>query len=86
MASYDVRLSNKAQKALESLELKLATRIIAALEILATNPMPRNSNKLHGSENTHRLRIGDYRVIYEMRSSALIIFVIRIGHRRDTYR
>lgn len=39
-----------------------------------------------GSENVYRIRVGDYRVIYEMHDEILVIFVIRIGHRRDIYR
>ena len=39
-----------------------------------------------GSENVYRIRVGDYRVIYEMHDEILVIFVIRIGHRKDIYR
>ncbi len=86
MASYEIRFSKESVKTLESLETKLALRIAEAIEKLATIPKPPGCRKMVGSEKDFRFRVAGYRVTYQIRSSVLMIFVIRIGHRRDIYR
>ncbi len=87
MASYEVKLSSSARKELASLGTKHDRgQIVAALQGLASNPRPVGSVKLAGSDRTYRIRIGDYRVIYEVLDAVLLVDVIRIGHRRDVYR
>ena len=86
MNPYQVRFSKESHKALNSLEAKLAMRIANAIKKLATDPRPQGCRKMVGSENDYRIRIGDYRVIYKIKSSVLMIFVIRIAHRKDIYR
>ena len=53
---------------------------------LAENPRPEGMEKLTGRENRYRLRVGDYRIVYSIADEALIVMVIRIGHRREVYR
>jgi mRNA interferase RelE/StbE len=53
---------------------------------LADDPRPHGSEKLKGSRDQYRLRVGTYRVIYEIRDDRLIVLVLRIGHRKDVYR
>ena len=86
MNPYQVRFSKESHKALASLDAKLAMRIANAIKKLATEPKPPGCRKMVGSENDYRIRVGDYRVIYKIKSSVLMIFVIRIGHRKDIYR
>ena len=57
-----------------------------AVEKLVTNPYPSGSKKLMGSESIYRIRVGDYRIIYNIQSSVLTIEVIKVGHRREVYR
>jgi mRNA interferase RelE/StbE len=59
-------------------------RIIAAVRNLAEEPMPSGVKKLTGRE-AWRIRVGDYRIIYEIQDQALIVLVVSIGHRRDIY-
>ncbi len=59
--------------------------MIQAIDELAENPRPRNSRKLRGKEGW-RIRIGDYRAIYEIDDEAREVLVLDIGHRRDIYR
>ena len=61
-------------------------RVIEAVEHLANEPLPHGSQKLSGSERTYRIRIGDYRVIYEVLTEARIIEIQRVRHRKDVYR
>jgi mRNA interferase RelE/StbE len=60
-------------------------RILEAVEQLSTDPYPSGVRKLVGSEHTYRIRVGDYRIIYSILASALLIEIIRVGHRRDVY-
>lgn len=86
MASCEIRWRSSTKKDLRSLPPLEVARIIAAVEKLAEEPLPHGSQKLTGSEHTHRIRIGDYRVIYEILHDAKIVEVQRVRHRKDVYR
>ena len=60
--------------------------MIEAMESLADDPMPVGGKKLVGSDHTYRIRVGDYRIVYDIQNARLIVFVIRVRHRRDVYR
>ena len=85
-STYAVALSRRAQRALGSLQRKDQQRIRAAIELLADNPRPPNCIALAGEDNVYRVRVGDFRILYEVFDQRLIIHVVRIGHRRDVYR
>ena len=61
-------------------------RLIKAIESLSNDPFPPQHRKLHGSEIEYRIRIGDYRVIYSVDTSARIVMVFHIRHRKVAYR
>lgn len=86
MASYKLEIKAAARKDLARLQPSIATRIAEAIENLADEPHPAGSRNLKGFEYRYRIRVGDYRVIYEIRNSILTVFIIRIGHRKDIYR
>ncbi len=83
---YELLLSTHAQRDLRRLSAALAARIIAAIRGLARNPRPRGSRKLAGSDRDYRLRIGDYRVIYEVDDAQHVVRVMYVRHRSDAYR
>lgn len=82
---YQVVLSNAATKQLRKLPIQIAQRIQAQLFELENDPRPTGCKKLVGVE-AWRIRIGDYRVIYEIYDNVLIISVIEIGHRKEIYK
>jgi mRNA interferase RelE/StbE len=86
MASYLVEIARSAAKDLRRIDREWIPRIVAAIETLEADPRPAGSKKLVGSDRTYRLRIGDYRVIYDIHNDTLIVLVVRIRHRRDAYR
>jgi mRNA interferase RelE/StbE len=86
MASYKVEWKNSAYKELQKLPRPIITRVVAAVSVLANEPLPHGVKKLVGSEFSYRIRIGDYRVVYEVFESRLIIEIIRLRHRKDVYR
>jgi mRNA interferase RelE/StbE len=85
MADYRVVLSRSTRKELEGLPEKIADRIVRQLEALSRLPRPSGCLKLRGASQW-RIRVGDYRVIYEIDDSARLIEIGYIRHRKDVYR
>ncbi len=86
MASYRIEWKSSAQKELRKLPSDIISKIVAEVESLGETPFPPGYRKLVGSEQTWRIRIGNYRVIYNVLPSILIIEVVRVAHRKDVYR
>jgi mRNA interferase RelE/StbE len=82
---YQVILSNAANKQLRKLPIQIALRIQAQLLELENDPRPLGCKKLINTE-AWRIRIGDYRVIYEIKDTILMVSVIEIGHRKEIYK
>ncbi|MFH1985228.1 MAG: type II toxin-antitoxin system RelE/ParE family toxin [Pseudomonadota bacterium] len=86
MASFEIRWKRSAAKELKKLPKSAIERIMSAAETLMNDPVPAASVKLSGAEHTYRIRVGNYRIIYNVLNRILTIEVIRVGHRRDVYR
>ena len=86
MARYAVELSRGAAKALRALDRRVQVRIVARLRELAESPRPHDAKKLQGEVGVYRVREGDYRILYEIFDKRLLIYVLKIGHRREVYR
>ena len=82
---FQIILPKSVQKELNRLPDEIANRILARLAGLETNPRPADVKKLKGRE-AWRIRVGDYRLIYEIHDRVLQIIVITVGHRREIYR
>lgn len=85
MASYRLSLTASAEKELQRLPAKTVARIAVRVERLASVPRPPGCKKLVGGDKEWRIRIGDYRVVYEIDDAAKTVDVTRIAHRRDVY-
>jgi mRNA interferase RelE/StbE len=86
MALYKIRWRRGAVKAVKKIDRKFIPKILKAIEDLAENPMPVNHKKMVGTFHSYRIRVGEYRVVYEVIDDELIIEVVRLGHRKDVYR
>jgi len=84
--AYRIEFKPSAAKEFSQLPKNIQKRIAAKVNTLADNPRPRGVEKLEGRENRYRIRVGDYRVIYEIHDEVLLVLVVRIGHRREVYR
>ena len=85
--SYTVDFSKKAEKYLRAVSDKsLYRRFRSALDSLSANPRPPDCTKLQGASDLYRIRVGDYRIIYQIQDDVLLVLVIEIGHRREIYR
>jgi mRNA interferase RelE/StbE len=85
MASYRIEWRKSTKKDLRRIAPVEVAKIIRAVESLGTDPFPTGHKKLSGSQKAYRIRVGDYRIIYEVHGSVLLIEVVRVGHRRDVY-
>ena len=83
---HKVLIERPAERDLKQLEPRVQTRVIQAIRVLAADPYPRGCQKLAGSTADWRIRVGDYRIVYEIDKSARTITVTRIRHRREVYR
>jgi mRNA interferase RelE/StbE len=83
---YEVQLERAAERNLRRRSSENFTRMIAYMKTLGENPRPPGCRKITGSRNDWRIRVGDYRIIYEIDDNAMVIRVLRIRHRRDAYR
>ena len=86
MATYQIEWKKSALRELKRLDRKIIPRIISAVESLSTNPFPSGVRKLQGAYNTYRVRIGEYRIIYEVIHARIVIVILRVRHRKDAYR
>ncbi|WP_269527169.1 type II toxin-antitoxin system RelE family toxin [Coraliomargarita parva] len=85
MAPYKLEFAPSVRKDLKKIHKKEVLRILAAVEDLAKDPRPIGSKKLT-NEELYRIRVGNYRVLYEIHDKRLIVHVVKVGHRRDIYR
>lgn len=85
-AGYTVKIVGAAKRQLRRLSKDSQRRILDKIEKLSLEAKPRGYKQLQGDANLFRIRIGDYRVIYEIHESVLIVLVLRIAHRREVYR
>jgi mRNA interferase RelE/StbE len=83
--SYRVALTASAEKELHGLPSEVVARIVPRLERLAASPRPPGCKKLKGGDNEWRIRVGDYRIVYEIDDKAKTVDVTRIAHRREVY-
>ena len=86
MARYEVEISRTAEKQLRALPRADQERVARRMYGLADDPFPRGTRKLAGLDDVFRVRVGRYRILYSVEDDALIIVVLKVGHRRDIYR
>jgi mRNA interferase RelE/StbE len=83
---YEIEIAPAAERALKKLPADVQKCIVKAILKLEVNPRPSGVKKLTGEDDLYRIRISDYRVIYQIRDGELIILVVRVAHRREVYR
>ena len=88
MAVYRVEFTKSAKREFDDLSTTIQEKVLEALGFLSQNPFSDflRIKKLKGAATLYRIRVGDYRVVYEIRGTTLVIVVIKIGHRREVYR
>ena len=85
MARYRIEIKKSAVKELSQIPKKDLVKIVKNINSLADNPRPRGSKKL-SREEKYRIRYGTYRILYLIEDDLLVIYVIKVAHRKDIYR
>jgi len=85
--NFQIEFRPGARRQFEKLPKDVKKRIGESIETLAVNPRPRQAIKMDGVEDdTYRIRVGDYRVIYSVSEDMLLILIVKVGHRKEVYR
>jgi mRNA interferase RelE/StbE len=84
--TYRVELTPKAERQLKKLPVATRARLEQEIDALMGDPRPLGAKKLSGELDLYRVRVGDYRVLYQIRDKALLVIVAAVGHRRFIYR
>ena len=86
MGRYRVLIKASAAKELEAVDGKRnRQRLVAAIASLANDPRPAGAEKLSGTKDRYRIRVGDWRVVYSIEDGILTVYVVKVGHRREVY-
>lgn len=85
---YTVKFTSSARREFNKLPSLVRNKVVEALWFLALNPYTEllQIKKLKGPEKLLRVRIGDYRIVYQIEAQVLLVVVVKIGHRREVYR
>lgn len=84
--AYAVVLKPAAVRDLRKLPEDVRRRVAGRIDALSGDPRPSGAETLQGERNLYRIRVGDYRVIYQVENKELVVLVVHIGHRREVYR
>jgi mRNA interferase RelE/StbE len=84
-AHYALSFRPAALRQLRKLDSQAARRIKAATSALCADPRPHGAKALTDQHGWLRIRVGDYRIIYEVRDSGLVVLIIQVGHRSQVY-
>jgi len=83
--TYTIEIKASATKQIRKLPQDLQEQIASTINDLATDPRPNGVKKLKNFDS-YRVRVGDYRIIYQIQDNVLLIIVVRVGHRKDVYK
>ena len=83
---YRLEIKDSARKQIARLSKPDQRRVMAAIAELGDTPRPGGVRKIVGADNAYRIRVGDYRIVYEILNRVLTVYVVRVAHRKDAYR
>ena len=83
---YQVKVAQDAAKFIRKQDKHIQRQIISNIRSLVENPRPSGCKKLQGYKDLYRIPSGNYRIVYTIREKILLVFVVRIAHRKDIYR
>ena len=86
MKQYDIIFKPSVEKDLHDLSKELILRVMKKIENLSLEPFPHGTIKLSSTEQLYRVRVGKYRIVYEVDTKSSQIVIHYVGHRRDVYR
>ncbi len=84
--TYTVEYTNAARREMRRLDRQQQGRVRTVIESLAGNPRPAGCRKMTTTDDLWRIRVGGYRVIYQIEDDRLLVLIVRVRHRREAYR
>jgi mRNA interferase RelE/StbE len=84
--AYRLLIRPAAERDLRALTPTILERVDARIRALAENPRPHGFERLRGPQGGFRLRVGDYRILYDVDDAQQMVMIARVRHRRDVYR
>ena len=86
MSRYRVEISPAAERQLKKFNRAYKQKILNKIAALGENPRPHGYKHLTDEDNMYRVRVGDYRIIYEIQNKVLLVIVLRVGDRKESYK
>ena len=83
---YKVSIKNSALKEIQRIPKDFRLKIIEVIDSLAANPRPSGVKKLENFEDSYRIRVGQFRIVYKIEDRRLIVEVVKVGNRKEVYR
>jgi mRNA interferase RelE/StbE len=83
---YRIKVQRSAAKALKNVPKPDRNRIVKKIDSLVEQLPDSMTTKMKGNNPFHKVRVGDYRIIYEIQNDILLILIVKVGHRKDIYR
>jgi len=84
--AYRIEFTPRADSQFRGLDKSVQRRLGQRIDSLAENPRPQGVKKLAGEGDFYRVRVGDYRIVYQIRDKSLLVVIVRLGHRLEVYR
>jgi mRNA interferase RelE/StbE len=86
MGSFRIEWKHSAEREVRKIDPVQIPAIVQGVDSLTRDPFPAGCRKLHGTEHEYRIRVGDYRVIYQVDAENEVVTIYHVRHRRDAYR
>jgi mRNA interferase RelE/StbE len=86
MPTYRIEFTSRALRELDRLSADIRQRAVARAEALSPDPRPPGAKKLTRYASRYRIRVGEYRIVYEIRDQVLVVLVLTVGHRKSVYK
>ena len=86
MDAYRVDFTQRAYRQFAKVPPEIKRRLAPHLDGLTVEPRPAHAKRLAAGEELYRIRVGSYRIVYAVEDAAVLVLVVRVGHRRDVYR
>jgi len=84
--AFEVRLKPSARRGFSKLPREVQRRLASRLDSLSVDPRPSGCENLAGEKRLYRVRVGDFRIVYQINDRARLVLIAAIGHRSDVYR
>jgi len=84
--AYRVEIAPAAARQIRRLPIDVQRRIAVRIDNLASAPRPRGTEELVGEAHTYRVRVGDYRILFDVADTVMLVLVVTVGHRREVHR